>query len=170
MLILAKAYVLKVKIGLLSNGCSCYVSLEIVSVNGDWDTNVSDLSTITTDETSEMHHLYATITYQETFNKHVWRSTGVCLKDSVFSKVKFWKDTKANFFMPDFRTNLPKNKYEQSRKVCKMLIDFVSEKDQGNVHSKVDFWKLYAPLVRAELVDYRANAAAHVRKAYMEGT
>jgi len=48
-----------------------------VSVNGDGETNVSDLSTFTTDETSEMHHLYATVTYQETFNKHVWRSIGV---------------------------------------------------------------------------------------------
>ena len=28
-----------------------------VSVNGDGDTNVSDSSTNTTDETSEMHHL-----------------------------------------------------------------------------------------------------------------
>ena len=143
-----------------------------VSVNGDGDTNVSDLSSIATDETSEMHQLYATVTYQETFNKHVWRSIGVCLKDRVFPKVKFWKDTKTNFIMPDFRTHLPKNKHEQSRKVCEMLMDFVSEKDQGNVHSmrkKVAFWKLYAPLVRAELVDYRANAAAQVRKAYMEG-
>jgi len=82
-----------------------------VSVNGDGDTNGSDLSTITTDETSEMHHLYATITYQEMFNKHVWRSIRLCLKDRVFPKVKFWKDTKANFHMPDFCTNLPKNKY-----------------------------------------------------------
>ena len=73
-----------------------------VSVNGDGDTNVGDLSSMTTDETSEMHHLYATVTYQETFNKHVWRSIGVCLKDRVFPKVKFWKDTKANFIMPDF--------------------------------------------------------------------
>jgi len=59
----------------------------------------------------------------------------VCLKDRVFPKAKFWKDTKANFIMLDFCTNLPKNKYEQSRKVCEMLMDFVSEKDQGNVHS-----------------------------------
>ena len=67
-----------------------------VSVNGDGDTNISDFSSImNADETNEMHHLYANITYEEKFNKHVSRSIRVCLKDRVFPKVKFWKDTKA---------------------------------------------------------------------------
>jgi hypothetical protein len=38
-----------------------------------------------------------------------------------------------------------------------------------SMRKKVAFWKLYAPLVRAEMVDYRANTAAQVRKGYLEG-
>ena len=138
----------------------------------DGGRSLSDLSAITDDETSEMHILYANVTYQDSFNKHIWRSIVVCLKDRIFPKIKFWKESKACFHVPDFRTLLPNNKYEQSRKVCEMLMDFVVDKDQGNAHSmrkKVAFWKLYAPLVRAEMVDYRANTAAQARKGYFEG-
>ena len=141
-----------------------------VSVS-DSGTSVSTLTSID-DETSEMHILYGTVTYQDTFNKHIWRSIVVCLKDRIFPKIKFWKDSKTSFHVPDFRSRLPKNQHEQSRKVCEMLMDFVCDKDQGDMHSmrkKVAFWKLYAPLVRAEMVDYRANTAAQVRKGYLEG-
>ena len=141
-----------------------------VSVS-DSGTSVSTL-TSNDDEMSEMHQLYGNVTYQDTFNKHIWRSIVVCLKDRIFPKIKFWKDSKTSFHVPDFRSRLPKNQYEQSRKVCEMLMDFVCDKDQGNMHSmrkKVAFWKLYAPLVRAEMVDYRANTAAQVRKGYLEG-
>ena len=91
----------------------------------DGGRSLSDLSAITDDETSEMHVLYANVTYQDSFNKHIWRSIVVCLKDRIFPKIKFWKESKACFHVPDFRTLLPNNKYEQSRKVCEMLMDFV---------------------------------------------
>ena len=125
------------------------------------------------EEIDTMSRYYGAKAHVEERSGHVWKSITDCLKDQVFSFVKFWTDGDNKFLAPDFRESIDANKKEQARRICEMILSFLNRQpDLGSNYSlklMVKFWKTYSKDIREELVRYRANATAEAKKMYIAG-
>jgi len=125
------------------------------------------------EERDKMERYYEAKALVEERSGHVWKSITDCLKDQVFSMIKFWTDTDSKFLQPDFRESVETNKKEQARRICELILKFLNRpQDSGANYSlklMVKFWKAYSKDIREELVRYRANATAEAKKMYITG-
>ena len=74
----------------------------------------------------EMYLLYGTVTYQDSFHKHIWRSIVVCLNESKRTdqpKTEKRKDIK--------KAPAPKTKHSH---ICCHCLEFCESPQNGNCH------------------------------------